>query len=145
MGDTGSSANTGGAAPAAFPGGTSGNTQAPNFPLGFGGQGSSIGSTLFGLPAAGSVSPQEQAWTDFTKGQNLVGNAFAFGPGTGSSTMHTMADVGSEAGDVLQTMRIDDAMKSAAQQFANAQKGALGAELGGLGSALGGIFKIAGI
>ena len=53
--------------------------------------------------------------------------------------MHTGADVGAEAGGVEQTMRIDDAMKSAAQQFANAQKAALGGELGGLGSALGGL------
>jgi hypothetical protein len=116
----------------------------PPTPLGFGGSGSSVGA-LFGLPAEGSVSPQEAAWTGFTGGENVAANKQAFSSGTGSSTMGTQANVGALAGDVLQTMRIDDAMKSASQQFANAQKGALGSTLGGIGSALGGITRLAGI
>jgi hypothetical protein len=112
-------------------------------PLGFGGAGSSVGS-LFGLPAEGSVSPQEAAWVGYTGGENVAANNYAFGPSIPSSTNRTQANVGALAGDVLQTMRIDDAMKSASQQFANAQKGALGATLGGIGSALGGITKLAG-
>ena len=141
MGQPGSSP-TAGSAPTTFPGGTTGNEPTIT-PGAQGGQGSSL-ATFFGFPATGSVSPEEQAWVDYTKGQNIVGNAAATAPGTGASTMHTAMDVGAEAGGVEQTMRIDDAMKSAAQQFANAQKAALGSELGGLGSALGGLSKFAG-
>jgi hypothetical protein len=112
-----------------------------------GGGGGSQGSlgTLFGIPAGGSVSPEEAAWIGYTGGENVVGNQQAFSTGTGQSTMGTQANVGAMAGDVLQTMRVDDAMKSASQQFANAQKGALGSALGGIGSALGGITRLAGI
>lgn len=122
----------------------SSNTGSVNAPLGFGGSGSSVG-TLFGEPAGGSISPQEAAWVGYTGGENVVANNQAFSSGLGSSTGRTQANVGALAGDVLQTMRIDDAMKSASQQFANAQKGALGATLGGIGSALGGITRLAGI
>jgi hypothetical protein len=132
---------TGGGTPFTPSSNTSGITS--QTPLGLGGAGSSVGA-LFGLPAEGSVSPQEAAWTGFTGGENVAANQFAFAPGTGQSTMGTQANVGAMAGDVLQTQRIDDAMKSASQQFANAQKGALGATLGGIGSALGGITKLAG-
>ena len=48
-------------------------------------------------------------------------------------------------GAVGQTQRINDAMKAASQQFANAQKAAVGQALGGAGSALSGIFRLAGI
>jgi hypothetical protein len=131
---------TGGGTPFTPSSNTSGVTS--QAPLGFGGPGSSAGA-LFGLPAEGSISPQEAAWVGYTGGENVAANAQAFS-GMPSSTGRTQANVGALAGDVLQTMRIDDAMKSASQQFANAQKGALGATLGGIGSALGGITKLAG-
>jgi hypothetical protein len=133
---------TGGGTPFTSSSNTSGVTS--QTPLGFGGAGSSVGA-LFGLPAEGSVSPQEAAWVGYTGGENVAANNQAFSSGLGSSTGRTQANVGALAGDVLQTMRIDDAMKSASQQFANAQKGALGATLGGIGSALGGITRLAGI
>jgi hypothetical protein len=133
---------TGGGTPFAPSSNTSGVTS--QAPLGFGGAGSSVGA-LFGLPAEGSVSPQEAAWVGYTGGENVAANNQAFSSGLGSSTGRTQANVGALAGDVLQTMRIDDAMKSASQQFANAQKGALGSTLGGIGSALGGITRLAGI
>jgi hypothetical protein len=115
------------------------------FAIGGGGGGSqgSLG-TLIGLPAGGSVSPQEASWVGFTGGENVAANQRAFQGGTGQSTMGTQADVGSMAGDVLQTMRIDDATKSAAQQFAAAQLSALGDALAGAGSAAGGLTRLGG-
>lgn len=122
-------------------GGSSGGNQL-SAPFALGGSGSGFGS-LFGLPQAGSVTPQEQSWVDFTRGENTKANAQAYSPGTGMSTMHTAADNSAEAGSVLQTMRINDAMAASAQEFAAAQEAALGAALGGAGSALGGITKLA--
>jgi hypothetical protein len=116
------------------------------FAIGGGGGGSqgSLG-TLFGIPAGGSVSPQEASWVGFTGGENVEANQRAYQGGTGQSTMSSLANVGAMAGDMLQTQRINDAMKAAAQQFANAQKGAIGSALAGAGSALGGITRLAGI
>lgn len=138
-----------GAAPAAVPtgGNVSGFGSSPggfgvNEPFAFGGSGSSLGA-LFGIPQAGSLSPQEQSWVDYVRGENVGGNAAAFAPSGGISTGHTQADTGAQAGATLQTMRIDDAMKASSQEFAAAQEAALGAALGGAGSALGGITKLA--
>jgi hypothetical protein len=102
----------------------------------------SEGAALFGGAADDSLTNLMQAYNNFTYGENITADRQAFAKsGVGpDSTMGSYAGAGAEANKVYQEVRESDAMRSANQQVANAQKGELSSGIGALGS----VAKLAG-
>jgi hypothetical protein len=90
------------------------------------------------LTQGGGISPFQQAFADYTFGENIAKANSAYGGSTPISTMKTQADTGAYANKALQMGEMSDADAAAMQAFFNSQAGNL---FGGLGTLLGGIGK----
>ena len=86
------------------------------------------------LTQSGGISPEQQAFADYSFGENVVANNQKFSS-TPMSTMKTQADTGAYANRALQEAEMSDADAAAMKAFFNAQSQTL---FGGLGTLLGG-------
>lgn len=90
-----------------------------------------------GKASGGGVSPQQQAFAQYTFGQNALANSQAFSQ-MPMSTGQTQATGGAYTGEAIQLSEMSDADTAAVNQAQQATKNQKGSDIGGLGSALGG-------
>lgn len=87
--------------------------------------------------SGGGVSPQQQAYAQYTFGQNELANSQSFSS-IPMSTGHTQADAGAFAGEAFQLGQMSDQDAAAMTSFINNQKSQATSGIGALGSTLGG-------
>lgn len=85
----------------------------------------------------GGITPQMQALTQYTFGQNALANAQAFSGGPSHGTGLTQADAGAYFQQASQEQQFSQANTQAQNAFQQSQKNALQQQVAGLGTSLG--------